>query len=112
MYSTGHRNVQGITSGPDGTAYAAELGLDAWDEVNVLRAGADYGWPAAEGPDGDGGTRALFRLPPRDASPSGIAYAGGALWVTTSTTDQATLGGADTRSGDDPILRIELVPAR
>jgi hypothetical protein len=35
----------------------------------------------------------------------------GALWVTTSNTDRATLGGEPARSGDDRILRIELVPA-
>jgi glucose/arabinose dehydrogenase len=157
VYSYGHRNVQGLTFGPDGTAYAAELGLNAWDEVNVIARGADYGWPAAEGPDGAGGTRPVFWFTPEEASPSGVAYAGGALWmaglrgqrlwrmpvedgeragdpvayyqgeygrlrtvevapdgalwVTTSNTDRATLGGEESRDGDDRILRIELVPA-
>ena len=57
IYSSGHRNVQGIAFGPDGTPYASELGHRTWDEVNVLRAGADYGWPETEGIDGgiDGG---------------------------------------------------------
>ncbi len=36
----------------------------------------------------------------------------GALWVTPSNTDQATLGGAASRAGDDRILRIELVPVQ
>ena len=154
VYSRGHRNVQGLTFGPDGTAYNAEFGYDDWDEINVLRAGADYGWPGAEGPDGSGGRRPIFAVRPDDASPSGIAYAEGAiwmaglggqrlwrvpvedgertgearaflteeygrlrtvqrapdgsLWVTTSNTDRATLGGTDTREGDDRILRIEL----
>lgn len=153
VFTTGHRNVQGITFGPDGTAYASELGWDEWDELNVLEAGRDYGWPAAEGTDGEGGVRPIFTLRPADASPSGVAYARGAvwmaglrgqrlwrlpvtdgeragepeafltgeygrlrtveaapdgsLWVTTSNTDAATLGGADTRAGDDRILRID-----
>ncbi len=34
----------------------------------------------------------------------------GALWVTTSNTDQSTLGGTSPRAGDDRILRFELVP--
>jgi len=81
VFTTGHRNVQGIAFGPDGTVYAAEFGQDTWDELNVLRAGQDYGWPAAEGDDGDGGTRPLASWHTDDASPSGVAYAGGAVWM-------------------------------
>lgn len=81
VFTTGHRNVQGITFGPDGTAYTAELGLNDWDELNALQAGADYGWPGAEGPDGSGGERPIFSLRPGEASPSGVAYAGGAVWM-------------------------------
>jgi glucose/arabinose dehydrogenase len=42
IFSSGHRNIQGIAFGPDGTPYASELGHRTWDEVNVLRPGADY----------------------------------------------------------------------
>ncbi|XKH56031.1 PQQ-dependent sugar dehydrogenase [Citricoccus nitrophenolicus] len=80
VYSSGHRNVQGITFGPDGTMYASELGHRTWDEVNVLRPGADYGWPETEGV-GDTGEPPLFTVHPDDASPSGIAYAEGSLWM-------------------------------
>lgn len=45
------------------------------------------------------------RLRTAEAAPDG------ALWVTTSNTDEATLGGADTRAGDDRILRVVLVPS-
>ncbi|REE02801.1 PQQ-dependent sugar dehydrogenase [Citricoccus nitrophenolicus] len=81
VYSSGHRNVQGITFGPDGTMYASELGHRTWDEVNVLRPGADYGWPETEGVAGDTGEPPLFTVHPDDASPSGIAYAEGSLWM-------------------------------
>jgi glucose/arabinose dehydrogenase len=154
VFSYGHRNIQGLAFGPDGTAYASELGLNYWDELNTLRPGADYGWPEAEGTNGSGGVRPIFQFRPEDASPSGIAFADGAiwmgslrgqrlwrlpvnrgrragrpraflverygrlrtvhqapdgaLWVTTSNTDQATLGGTSPRRGDDRILRIEL----
>jgi glucose/arabinose dehydrogenase len=81
IYSGGHRNVQGIAFGPDGTAYASELGHRTWDEVNVLHPGRDYGWPASEGIAGDAGESPIFTLHPDDASPSGIAYAGGSLWM-------------------------------
>jgi glucose/arabinose dehydrogenase len=81
IYSSGHRNVQGITFGPDGTTYASELGHRTWDEVNVLRPGADYGWPETEGIEGDTGEPPIFVIHPDEASPSGIAYAEGSLWM-------------------------------
>ena len=81
IYSSGHRNVQGIAFGPDGTAYASELGHRTWDEVNVLRPGADYGWPETEGIAGSTGEAPIATLHPDDASPSGVAYASGSLWI-------------------------------
>lgn len=81
IYSSGHRNVQGIAFGPDGTAYASELGHRTWDEVNVLRAGADYGWPDTEGTSGSSGEEPIAVIHPDDASPSGVAYAEGSLWI-------------------------------
>lgn len=81
VYSSGHRNVQGITFGPDGTMYASELGHRTWDEVNVLLPGRDYGWPETEGVEGDTGQPPIATLKPDDASPSGVAYARGSLWI-------------------------------
>ncbi|NYI77554.1 PQQ-dependent sugar dehydrogenase [Nocardioides panzhihuensis] len=81
IYSGGHRNVQGITFGPDGTAYASELGHRTWDEVNVVRAGRDYGWPETEGIEGATGKPPIATIHPDEASPSGIAYAAGSLWI-------------------------------
>ncbi|WP_026931766.1 PQQ-dependent sugar dehydrogenase [Glycomyces tenuis] len=81
IYSSGHRNVQGIAFGPDGTVYASELGHRTWDEVNVLEAGRDYGWPETEGIEGDTGEPPIFTIHPDEASPSGIAYAEGSLWM-------------------------------
>ncbi|MEV4220461.1 PQQ-dependent sugar dehydrogenase [Nonomuraea sp. NPDC049725] len=81
IYSSGHRNVQGIAFGPDGTPYASELGHRTWDEVNVLRAGADYGWPETEGIAGSTGQAPIATIHPDEASPSGVAYAGGSLWI-------------------------------
>ncbi len=45
-YSTGHRNPQGIDFQPGtGTVFDVEHGPDSDDEVNVIRPGANYGWP-------------------------------------------------------------------
>jgi PQQ-dependent dehydrogenase (s-GDH family) len=49
VYTYGHRNPQGITFGPDGTLYSTEHGPKTDDEVNVLAAGANYGWPHVAG---------------------------------------------------------------
>jgi PQQ-dependent dehydrogenase (s-GDH family) len=45
----GHRNAQGIDFGPDGMLYASEQGPKTDDEVNVLVAGENYGWPRVAG---------------------------------------------------------------
>jgi glucose/arabinose dehydrogenase len=81
IFSIGHRNVQGITFGPDGTVYASEFGERAQDEVNVILAGHDYGWPTSEGRLGATGTQPIFTFSTSEASPSGIAYAAGSLWM-------------------------------
>lgn len=49
IFTYGHRNPQGIVFGPDGTLYQVEHGANADDEVNVLAAGANYGWPYVAG---------------------------------------------------------------
>ncbi|MHA6287486.1 PQQ-dependent sugar dehydrogenase [Maricaulis sp. CAU 1757] len=46
IYSYGHRNVQGIARHPDtGTVWAHEHGPRGGDEINLLSAGTNYGWP-------------------------------------------------------------------
>lgn len=49
VFTYGHRNAQGIDFGPDGTLYASEQGPKTDDEVNILTAGGNYGWPHVVG---------------------------------------------------------------
>lgn len=49
VFTYGHRNMQGIAFGPDGTLYASEQGPKTDDEVNILAAGGNYGWPHVAG---------------------------------------------------------------
>jgi aldose sugar dehydrogenase len=50
IYTYGHRNVQGVAVRPgDGAVYTAEHGPTTDDEVNLLRAGGNYGWDPAQG---------------------------------------------------------------
>jgi glucose/arabinose dehydrogenase len=55
VYTYGHRNPQAISWLPDATPIAAEHGPSGRDEVNLLSAGGNYGWPTVRGaPGGDG----------------------------------------------------------
>ena len=49
VYSYGHRNPQGLAFGPDGTLYSTEHGPATDDELNIIVAGGDYGWPDVAG---------------------------------------------------------------
>lgn len=46
IWSLGHRNPQGLTLDPEtGVVWEHEHGPRGGDEINILRAGANYGWP-------------------------------------------------------------------
>ncbi len=46
IWSKGHRNVQGATINPwTGALWTAEHGAKGGDEINIPKAGKDYGWP-------------------------------------------------------------------
>jgi len=49
VYTYGHRNPQGLDFGADGTLYSSEQGPKTDDEVNILKPGANYGWPHVAG---------------------------------------------------------------
>lgn len=46
IWSYGHRNPQGLAMNPwTGSLWEAEFGPRGGDEINVIRRGANYGWP-------------------------------------------------------------------
>jgi PQQ-dependent dehydrogenase (s-GDH family) len=55
VYTYGHRNTQGMAFGPGGLLYASEHGPSTDDELNVLAAGKNYGWPDVAGFNDDRG---------------------------------------------------------
>ena len=80
--ATGHRNVQGLAWDGAGRMWATEFGQNTWDEINLIVAGGNYGWPIVEGMGAD--TR--FRNPlvtwtTAEASPSGAAIVGNSLFA-------------------------------
>jgi glucose/arabinose dehydrogenase len=47
IWSLGHRNPLGLAFAPDGNLWEDEMGPRGGDEVNLIRPGANYGWPRA-----------------------------------------------------------------
>ena len=82
VYSSGHRNVQGLAWAGDGTMFASEFGQDTWDELNVIVPGGNYGWPDLEGIAGvEGFVDPVQQWTTDAASPSGIAVVGGTVFI-------------------------------
>ncbi len=82
VWSLGHRNVQGLAWDDEGRLWASEFGDSEWDELNLIQKGGNYGWPLVEGAGGGPGFIDPQLVWPVDqASPSGLAYADGHLWM-------------------------------
>ncbi|MCX2980477.1 PQQ-dependent sugar dehydrogenase [Halieaceae bacterium IMCC14734] len=83
IFSWGHRNPQGLAIHPQSRElWAAEHGPQGGDEINLIRGGANYGWPVITygeeyggGAIGEGGVKAGMEQPVHYYVPS-IATAG------------------------------------
>ncbi|MFF0086563.1 PQQ-dependent sugar dehydrogenase [Streptomyces canus] len=74
VYSLGHRNPQGLAFDRNGRLWEAEFGNSSKDELNLIKPGANYGWPICEGTCSTAGMtnpKATWNV--SEASPSGIA---------------------------------------
>ena len=79
IYTVGNRNVQGLALHPEtGVLFAHEHGPRGGDEVNVVRRGANYGWPVISygreygsgAPVGEGAHRDGMAQPIHEWTPS------------------------------------------
>lgn len=85
VYSYGHRNPQGLAWALDGTLYESEHGQSAYDEINIIKAGANYGWPVIQGDEKKAGMKTPFVHSGADMTwaPSGMAFHDGMIYVAT-----------------------------
>ena len=82
VYSIGHRNVQGLAWDAEGHLFASEFGDHDKDELNWIRPGRNYGWPASQGRTTIAGyTSPVAEFGTEEDSPSGIALAGGSVFM-------------------------------
>lgn len=89
VWTLGHRNPQGLAWDSKGRLWSSEFGQNAFDEVNLIRKGHNYGWPIVEGRGSTRGgkfTNPKLTFRTSEASPSGDAIIGSRLYV-------AALGG-------------------
>jgi glucose/arabinose dehydrogenase len=82
VYSYGHRNPQGLAFDRNGRLWEAEFGNSSKDELNLIKPGANYGWPTCEGScDVAGMTNPKATWNVSEASPSGIAIARNVIYM-------------------------------
>jgi len=82
VYAWGMRDPQGLAWDDKGELYASEFGHHNLDELNHVEPGGNYGWPEVEGTGGEPDfTDPIATWKPADASPSGIAFHDGRIWV-------------------------------
>ncbi|GFM85497.1 dehydrogenase [Pseudomonas cichorii] len=93
IWTSGHRNPYGLAFSTDGKLWQHEMGPQGGDELNLLQAGRNYGWPVVSNGDNYGGSPipdhdqdrrpefagpALFWTPV--ISPAGMSFYSGPLF--------------------------------
>ncbi len=105
VYSFGHRNPQGLAWDDKGRLWATEHGSQAYDELNLIEPGKNYGWPDIRGDEKS--QRLVSPVLHSDTdtwAPSGIAFFKGSLFF-------AGLRGQglfQVPLDDKPVLRRQL----
>ena len=114
IYSLGHRNVQGLAMDSEtGALWQHEHGPRGGDELNLLQAGANYGWPlATKGRDYQGarispyesfkGTKDPIHSWVPSIAPSGLVIYRGAMFP--GWNGDALIGGLASRD----LRRVDL----
>jgi glucose/arabinose dehydrogenase len=103
IWSSGHRNVQGLTWDNQKRMYASESDQKSTGELNLIVKGRNYGWPVADGPGTDSKlANPMVSWPTADSSCAGVAVVdrliasacllGKRLWLVQTTGNGTMLG--------------------
>lgn len=106
-WTTGHRNPYGLAFAPDGHLWLDEMGPRGGDELNLIQAGKNYGWPLVSNGDNYSGlpiprhsTRPEFEAPvvywTPVIAPAGLAFYTGDMFP--QWRGSALIGGLVSRS--------------
>ncbi len=84
IYSYGHRNPQGLAWDTEGGLWSTEHGPRARDELNLIEAGKNYGWPEIVGDEEAEGMEAPVLQSGDDYTwaPSGASFWNGSVFFT------------------------------
>lgn len=83
IYSFGHRNPQGLTWDDSKVLWATEHGSRGTDEVNIIVAGKNYGWPMIMGSETMGDMMSpILHSGEATWAPSGATFYNGSIFFT------------------------------
>jgi len=93
QFAWGLRNPWRMSFGPEGRLFAADVGQNEFEEVDIIEKGGNYGWNVREGthcfgadscpdetPDGDPLIQPIIEYPHGGSEVSGISVTGGYLY--------------------------------
>jgi quinoprotein glucose dehydrogenase len=115
VYSYGHRNPQGLAWHPGtGALFASEhgpsgeFGFGAYDEVNVIKPGLNYGWPRVTGAPGDRRYQdPIAAWPNVTTPPAGMAFWRDGLFIATLGSEALLRLGVQGREGKWRVTSVE-----
>jgi glucose/arabinose dehydrogenase len=82
IYTYGHRNPQGLAWDNGKNLYSSEHGESGHDEINLIQAGKNYGWPVIQGDEeAKDMIKPLIQSGYETWAPSGMAFNDGKLFV-------------------------------
>lgn len=103
VYTYGHRNPQGLAWDGQGHLFATEHGSSAFDEINQIRKGHNYGWPLIRGDETkEGMEEPIVHSGKSTWAPSGMTFSNGNFFF-------ASLRGEGVRKFNPETKEVELI---
>ncbi|WP_404451159.1 PQQ-dependent sugar dehydrogenase [Virgibacillus necropolis] len=103
VYTYGHRNPQGLAWDNAGDLYATEHGSNAYDEINLIQKGNNYGWPVIRGDESrEGMKEPVVHSGESTWAPSGMTFLNGDFYF-------ASLRGEGVRKFNPDNKEVELI---